>query len=670
MVRSISFKRSILAGVVVIAAGTLVAVAQNLPRTEVEIGKAAFERRCATCHGAEGAGGAGPSLVPATQTNQGLLSIVRQGGAQMPPLTAAEISDAEVAAVAAYLRGLRAVPPQSAPPAPPALRAGTTTLSATRNAPAVTDAMLANPDPANWLSWRRTLDGWGHSPLDQINTRNVRNLKLVWSWGLEAGPSQTTPVVYDGVMYIANPGGTVQALDARTGNLQWEYRREGINPQAQMRSLAIYEDLLIMTAADAHIVGLDARTGAVRWDTAVAAAGQGFNFTSGAIIVEGAVVASVTGCSRFGAIKCFIVALDARTGKELWRTATVARPGEPGGDTWGDLPLERRAGGDAWIPGSYDPVNKLIYWGTAQAKPWARRQRGDFEGEELYTNSTLALDPATGAIKWHFQHIPGDTYDMDETFERILIDYDGKSSVFSMGKLGILWENDRKTGRFVRATDTGYQNQVDVDPRSGKVTYRPGMIQVLGEEIFFCPTTGGLKSLRAMSYHPATGALYVPLNIQCETAIFQPTPDAYPGGAGPVQVKQYHFHPKSPAHMGELRAMDVRTGKTLWSHRQRAPYNTATLSTGGGLVFAGTLDRYMFAHDAKTGQPLWETRLPTMANGFPITYAVGGRQYIAFGAGASITGSTWVNRAPDALLPELHNPRAGNGIFVFAISDE
>jgi alcohol dehydrogenase (cytochrome c) len=260
---------------------------------------------------------------------------------------------------------------------------------------------------------------------------------------------------------------------------------------------------------------------------------------------------------------------------------------------------------------------------------------------------------------------------MDETFERILIDHDGQSSVFSMGKLGILWELDRKDGRFVRATDTGYQNQVDIDQRTGRVTYRSGILQTLGQETFFCPTTGGFKSLRAMAYHPQTGALYVPLNLYCETAVFQPLPERREnvGGVGPVEVRGYHFHPKSPNQMGELRSMDIRTGSTLWSRRRRAPYNTATLTTGGNLVFVGAWDRYVFAHDARTGELLWQTRLPTMANGFPITYAVNGKQYVAIGGGASIAGSTWAVNAPSALLPELRNPRAGNGIFVFALPE-
>ena len=285
--------------------------------------------------------------------------------------------------------------------------------------------MLANPDPSDWLSWRRTLDGHGHSPLDQINVQNVRSLKLEWSWGMDAGISQTTPLVHNGMLYVASPGNVIHALDGRTGQLLWEYRREGNDPLAQMRNLAIYQDLVYLNTGDGHIVGLDARTGAVRWDTEIRGNDKRFRFTSGPIVADGVVIAGLTGCGTFADDTCYIVAVDGRTGRELWRTSTVARPGEPGGDSWSGLPLMYRAGGDAWIPGSYDPVRKIVYWGTAQAKPWHASVRGT-DGDALYTNSTLAIDPKTGKVQWYFQHVPRESHDMDETFERILIDYDGK----------------------------------------------------------------------------------------------------------------------------------------------------------------------------------------------------------------------------------------------------
>jgi alcohol dehydrogenase (cytochrome c) len=535
----------------------------------------------------------------------------------------------------------------------------------------VTDAVLQNPDDGDWLSWRRTLDGWGYSPLDEIEKSNVGDLQLAWAWGLEAGVSQTTPVVHDGTMYIANPGNVVQALDARNGDFIWEFRYEmdeRRRPGAQMRSLAIYEDLVILNTVDAHVVGLDARTGVVRYDTPAAPPDQeGYGFSSGPVIADGVVVAGLRGCERFREDTCYIIGVDGRNGQVLWRTSTVARPGERGGDTWGDLPLLMRAGSDAWIPGSYDPVTGLVYYGTSQAKPWSRDARGT-DGDALYSNSTLALDPATGEMQWYFQHIPGDSHDMDETFERILIDYDGKQSVFSMGKLGVLWELDRTNGQYQNAIDLGYQNIVDVNTETGAVTHREDMISDVGEELYFCPSTGGFKSLRAMAYHPDTTALYIPLNLNCETAAFLPVEQRLGGGGtGGVRGRQNHFHPDAPDQLGELQALDIRTGEALWKQRRRAPYNTSALTTAGGLVFIGDWERYVFAYDAQTGEELWRSRLSTMANGYPITYAVDGRQYVAFGAGSPLGGSSWTSLLPGDLLPEMKNPRAGNALFVYAL---
>ena len=535
----------------------------------------------------------------------------------------------------------------------------------------VTDAVLQDPDPADWLHWRRTLDAWGHSPLDQITPDNAHELRLAWSWALTEGSQQTTPLVYGGVMYIANPGERVQALDAATGELLWEYRRQRTPagggaappPNLQHRNLAIWEDKIYLNTSDAHVVALDARTGDEVWDRDVGGA-AGFEYTSGSIVADGKVVSGLTGCERYRDDTCYIVALDARTGRELWRTSTVARPGERGGDSWGDLPVMFRAGSDAWIPGSYDPRARTLFFGTAQAKPWARAVRGT-DGSALYTNSTLALDPLTGELKWYFQHLPGESHDMDEVFERVLIDYDGRRAVFTMGKIAVLWELDRESGRFRAAHDLGYQTLVDIDPASGEATYRDGMIQEIGEQIHWCPSTSGFKSWRAMSYNPVTEAFYIPLTLNCETGVFGPVERrAGGGGVGPVR-RTNHFHPRSPDHLGEFVAMSMRTGEVLWRHRTRTPINTAALTTGGGLAVAGDWDRHLYVHDAGSGEILWRTRLPTSVQGFPVSYAVDGRQYLAVPVGTG--GASWNNLVPAELTPEKRHPATGNGVFVFAL---
>jgi alcohol dehydrogenase (cytochrome c) len=535
----------------------------------------------------------------------------------------------------------------------------------------VTDAMLENPDPGEWLTWRRTYDGTGYSPLNQINKQNVGRLQLVWSWGLPPGSHQPAPLVHDGVMFIPTPGGGMQAVDAVTGDPLWNFpvptpaQGNGNPRNSPMRSMAIYGDKVYVNTGDARTIALDARSGKVVWDVQVADPKLGYTYTSGPLAVKGVIISGLTGCGRFKKDACYITGLDAQTGKEIWRTSTVARPGEPGGETWEDLPLEFRAGSDAWITGSYDPRTNLVYWGTAQAKPWAQFARGTV-GDALYTNSTLAMDPMTGKIVWYYQHLPGETHDMDETFERVLVDIDGRQSVFTMGKIAVLWEIDRKTGKFVAAHDLGYQTLVDIDKKTGKMTYRPNMIPKEGVEFHFCPSTSGFKSLRAMAYHPETRAFYIPLNLTCENGTFASLPRVL-GGGGSGPVKRINLmHPESPDGLGEFLAMDSTTGKVLWRHRTRTPPNTSALATGGGLVFEGHWSRFFYAYDNASGKILYTSpRMPTAVQGTPITYAVNGRQYIAMPVGTG--GGGWSGGIVSDLIPEGRIAQGMNSMFVFAL---
>ena len=567
---------------------------------------------------------------------------------------------------------------------------------------AVTEAMLRNPSPGDWLNWRRTDNAWGYSPLTQINRDNVHQLQLAWSWSMDdTGAQEATPLVHDGIMYLPNPRGVIQALDAATGDLIWEYRpgAEQSAPVAQntgaeqtaiprlsqrpaaaaaaggdsdtsrgiQRNVAIFGDKIFATTSDAHVIAVDARTGKLVWDTRVADSKLGYGYTSGPIVVRGTVITGIAGCSRYKDDVCFIAGHDAETGKERWRTSTIARPGEPGGDTWGDLPLTFRAGSDAWMPGSSDPETNLVYWGTAQAKPWARAVRGT-DGAALYTNSTLALDPDTGKMKWYFQHIPGETQDMDEVFENILIDIDGRKSLFKMGKLGILWQLDRTNGAFIRSSDLGYQNILDVDSGTGKVTYRSGKVPYIGDEVDMCPSTSGFKSWRAMSFSPRTNSLYIPLTLNCEKATFAAMPDKKVGGGGTGPVRRADYrHPDSGGNLGEFLAMDIRSGKILWRQRTPSPSNTAALATAGDLVFGGDWDRHMYAYDAVSGKILWQTRLPTSAQGFPIAYLAKGKQYVAMPAG--IGGGSWSTLIAPELSAQIRRPNSGNSLLVFALPD-
>ena len=518
----------------------------------------------------------------------------------------------------------------------------------------VTNAMLEDPDPADWLHWRRTLDGWGYSPLDQIDRENAHTLQLVWSIPLRPGLSQPTPLVYAGRMYVPNALGVVQAVDAATGDRLWEYRKtfEGKPDEtfrSRTRSLAIYGDRIYVTTNDAHIVALDALTGEVAWDRTVADWRRGYRYTSGVIVVRGKLIAGMTGCERYKEGGCFISAHDPETGAELWRTSTVAGPGEPGGDTWGDLPATFRAGGDAWIAGSYDPELDRIYWGTANAKPWARLSRGT-DGDALYTNSALALDPETGALDWYYQFVPGESHDLDESFESLLIDRGGRRSIFKMGKLGILWEIDRVTGGFVAAHDLGYQTLIDVDPATGAVEYRPGMLQQPGVEIEFCPGMFGVRNWPSMAYHPEVGAVYVPIHPHCAKAVYSevekkagPVGDFYfyrdyeaagwrPTGGGP--------HPLSPEHGAHFVAIDVDTGEVLWRRSSATRALASALTTAGGLAVSADGDGNLFVHDAADGDVLFRVRLPAPAQGSPVTYAVDGKQYLAVPVGGGRTAGS------------------------------
>ena len=553
----------------------------------------------------------------------------------------------------------------------------------------VSEEMLRNPAPGEWLNWRGTDNAWGYSPLDQITLDNVGELQLAWSWAMdETGSQEAAPLAHDGILYVPNPRGVIQALDGATGDLIWEYRpgvtlrvdgtrtsdNTGLPANARavvgrgvQKNIAIYGDMIYAATGDASIVAVDARTGREVWKTAVADPGLGYFYVAGPIVAHGKLITGISGCERYKDDVCFITGHDAITGQELWRTSTIARPGEPGGDTWGDLPLRFRAGSDAWIAGSYDAETNLVYWATSQAKPWARAVRGT-AGDALYTNSSLALDPDTGELVWHYQYLPGETHDMDEVFESVLIDLDGRRSLFKMGKLGILWQIDRTTGEFINATDIGYQNILSVDSETGEVRYRPGMIPEIGVEIEMCPSTSGFKSWRAMAFSPLTNALYIPVALNCELATFGPA-ERILGGGGTGPVRRINTpHPASEGNLGELLVIDIRNGEVMWRHRTPSPINTAALTTAGGLVFAGDWDRHMYAYNAQSGDILWQTRLPTSTQGFPISYLADGKQYVAIPVGGG--GSSWSTTLPRELAPSIRRPRNGNSLHVFALPNK
>ena len=549
------------------------------------------------------------------------------------------------------------------------------------NLPAVTDEMLRNPSPNDWLLWGHTYDGQNFSPLEQINKESVGDLAPAWRTTLREGASMPTPLVHAGIMFLQTFPDTVLAMDATNGNVLWRYQYEPKSGRSsQKMGLGLHGDKVLVPTSDLHVLALNAKTGTLIWDHAIATEAEGprrggYQLRSAPFVVGDKVIQGVT--SSFVPKGGFILAVDLDSGEEVWRFNTIARPGEPLGNTWNGLPLEKRSGGSVWHQGTYDPELNLIYFGVAPTYDTGPLLHPvDKEGitsEAMYTNCTVALDVDTGKLVWHYQHMANDQWDLDWVFERqiVSVPINGalRKVVMNVGKMAILEALDAATGEYLFSVDTGTQNVITaIDPKTGAKTIDPQKIPDPSRPCLISPHAYGARSWPATSYSPETRLLYVPITelsmLLGKTGI--------PLLSSGVRISSAEHPDSRDGMLGRLQAIDVANQKLAWTTDQVTPLSTSLLATGGGLLFSGDLDPSLKAFDVASGELLWQAKLDDAPSSSLVTYRVDDRQYIAVVVGMKnfhIDGlaQTYREFGEKSDEPNKDAPKGGAAIWAFSL---
>jgi len=556
--------------------------------------------------------------------------------------------------------------------APPAVNAPTPRIL--QNYQPVTTERLKNPEAANWLMIRGTYNGWGYSPLDQITPKNVKQLSLAWVFSTGAtNAHEAAPVVNNGVMYLSAPGNQVIAIDAKTGNQLWRYRREvptgAIVMHPVSRGVALYGNKVFFASNAAVLVALDAVTGKEIWTATVEDNKKGYYLSGAPVVADGKVMVGTSG-GEWG-IRGFVAAYDTETGKEVWRTHTIPAPGEPGSETWPKGDEWKTGGGPTWVAGNYDPATNLLYWGVGNGGPWM----GDLRpGDNLYTSSTIVLDASTGKLVGHFQYDPNEAFDWDEVSPPLLVDFtrNGRtiSGLVNVARDGYMWflERDKKGPlKFVDAKPYVLQTAFkSVDPKTGHVEYanKPGV----DKSADFCPMYLGAKNWQPAAFNPKTRMVYIPTSANLCTTMTGMKPE-YRAGSTYTGGRNTLFIAPGADHIGETAAWSVDTTKKSWSYDFTNSTNWgAILTTASGLVFGGgTADRIFRALDASTGQLLWQMPTNSGVMGQPATFMVDGKQYVAVfsGWGGDARGvQARLNGLRPGEFPEVPD---GGSLWVFAL---